>query len=113
MALYYELSVYKDTYSLILLLYNVTGQYPREYKFSLGQDIKRDAMELIRSIYRANRASKKETYLLEFLEQFELLKLEIRISYDLHLLPLKTYTTISEIMTRIGKQINGWRKIKE
>ena len=45
MALYYQLPVYKDTYQLIMMVYEVTRLFPREYKFSLGQDMKRDAME--------------------------------------------------------------------
>ena len=45
MALYYQLPVYKDTYQLIMMVYEVTRQFPREYKFSLGQDMKRDAMK--------------------------------------------------------------------
>jgi len=28
--------------------------FPREYKFTLGQDVKRDAMQLVRHIYRDN-----------------------------------------------------------
>lgn len=45
MALYYQLPVYKDTYQLIMMVYEVTRQFPREYKYSLGQDMKRDAMK--------------------------------------------------------------------
>lgn len=63
MALYYNLPVYKDTYQLIMLIYEVTRQFPREYKYSLGQDMKRDAMELVRSIYRANRSLEKKQFL--------------------------------------------------
>ena len=47
MALYYELSIYKDTYQLTMAVYAVTKEFLREYKYSLGQDMKRDAMELV------------------------------------------------------------------
>ena len=42
MALYYELSLYHDVYELILRIFEYTQESPREYKFTLGQDIKRD-----------------------------------------------------------------------
>jgi len=42
----------------------------------LGQDLKKDAMVLMRSIYRANKAQSKKEYLETFLDDFELLKLE-------------------------------------
>ena len=42
MALYYTLPIYKETYRLILLLFKLTKEFSREYKYSLGQDIKRE-----------------------------------------------------------------------
>jgi hypothetical protein len=39
MALYYDLNVFKDVYKLILIVFEVTKDFPREYKYTLGQDI--------------------------------------------------------------------------
>ena len=44
MALYYDLPVYKDTYKLLRLIFEYTKEYPREYKYTLGQDMKRDGL---------------------------------------------------------------------
>jgi hypothetical protein len=60
MALYYDLNVFKDVYKLILIVFEVTKDFPREYKYTLGQDMKRDAIQLVRSIYRANKATDKK-----------------------------------------------------
>ena len=60
MALYYELPVYNDTYKLILMIFEYTKDFSREYKYTLGQDMKRDALQLVRGIYRANKAAKKD-----------------------------------------------------
>ncbi len=46
MALYYDLPVYRDTYSLILLIAQVTKDFPKQYKYSLGQDMQREALQL-------------------------------------------------------------------
>jgi hypothetical protein len=54
MALYYDLPVFRDVYALTLLVFELTGRFAREYKFTLGQDMKRDCIILVRSIYRAN-----------------------------------------------------------
>ena len=56
-ALYYDLPVYQDVYRLILKLFEITRDFPREYKYTLGQDLKRDGIVLVRSIYRANKAN--------------------------------------------------------
>jgi len=78
MALYYDLKVFKDVYQLILKIFEYTQGFPREYKYTLGQDMKRDAIVLVRSIYRANKAKSKTEYLETFLDDFEILKLEVR-----------------------------------
>jgi hypothetical protein len=61
MALYYDLPVFKDVYQLILKIFDYTKDFPREYKFTLGQDLKRDGINLVRSIYRANKSKENET----------------------------------------------------
>ena len=71
MALYYDLPLYRDTYQLILNIYEFTKDFPREYKYTLGQDMKRDGMMLVKSIYRANKYTEKETHLNDFLDYFE------------------------------------------
>jgi len=66
MALYYDLPVFKDVYQLILKIFDYTKDFPREFKFTLGQDLKRDGINLVRSIYRANKAKGKIAYLEAF-----------------------------------------------
>ena len=110
MALYYNLPVYKDTYKLILLIFDLTKDFPREYKYTLGQDMKRDGLKLVRSIYRANRSHDKRQYLEEFLDHFEILKLEIRLCVDMKILSIKKQSQTAILLESIGKQITGWKK---
>jgi len=109
MALYYDLPVYRDTYRLILKIFENTQHFPREYKYTLGQDMKRDALQLVRSIYRANKSEHKKEHLETFSDDFELLKLEIRLCTDMKILPIKKQADLSLLMEGIGKQITGWR----
>ena len=91
------------------MLFRYTKEFPREYKYTLGQDIRHDSIALVRSIYRANRADRKTEYLEKFLDDLELLRFEVRLSVDLHLLTVKHQAQIAELMDKIGKQITGWR----
>ena len=59
MALYYDLPIFKEVYQLILKIFNYTKDFPKEYKYTLGQDMKRDGIQLVRSIYSANKAKDK------------------------------------------------------
>ncbi|WP_412758363.1 four helix bundle protein, partial [Legionella bozemanae] len=67
MALYTELAVYRDTYQLILKIFEYSKDFPREYRFTLGQDMKRGSLQLVRNLYRANKAQNKQVYLEHFL----------------------------------------------
>jgi hypothetical protein len=109
MALYYDLKVFQDVYQLILRVFEFTKDFPREYKYTLGQDMKRDAIVLVRSIYRANKAKNKTEYLEQFLDDFEILKLEVRLCVDLKIMSFKKQSEIALLMESIGKQITGWR----
>jgi hypothetical protein len=71
--------------------------------------MKRDAIVLVRSIYRANKAKSKTEYLETFLDDFEILKLEVRLCLDLKILPMKKQAELAFLMDSIGKQITGWR----
>jgi hypothetical protein len=109
MALFYDLPVYRDTYKLILKIFEFTKDFSKEYKYTLGQDMKRDALQLVRSIYRANKSTNKKEYLEAFLDDFELLKLEIRLCTDMKILPIRKQAELSLLMDNIGKQITSWR----
>ena len=110
MTLYYSLPVYRDTYKLVIKVFEITQNFSREYKYTLGQDMKRDVMQLVRSIYRANKSTtKKQEYLDDFLDDFELLKLEIRLCTDMKMLSVKKLSELCLLMDSIGKQITGWR----
>ncbi|WP_298624185.1 four helix bundle protein [uncultured Legionella sp.] len=61
---YPELPVYHDSYQLSLRIFECCKEFPREYKFTLGQDMKRDVLHLLRTIYRANKAKDKGIYML-------------------------------------------------
>ncbi len=101
--------MFADVYRLTLRIFTVTGDFPREYKFTLGQDMKRDALVLLRSIYRINKARDEVAHLEGFLDDFELLKLKIRLSADLKILSLKKQAQLAELTDTIGRQITGWR----
>jgi hypothetical protein len=54
MAQYEHLPICKQTYDILLRTMTATKDFPREYKFTLGQKIKDELIELVVLIYRAN-----------------------------------------------------------
>ena len=109
MAMHTDLPVYKDTYQFVLKIFECTKNFSKEYKYTIGADLKRDAMQLLRTIYRVNRSKEKKELLEAFLDEFELVKLQLRLCVDLKVMPIRAQAMLSEIAERIGKQVIGWR----
>ena len=53
MAQYQHLPIYKQTYGILLRTMTATKDFPREYKYTLGQKIKDELIELVVVIYSA------------------------------------------------------------
>jgi hypothetical protein len=54
MALYSDLPVYKSTYDLLLAIFRFTKEFGKEYKYTVGESLKKETIELLTLIYRAN-----------------------------------------------------------
>ena len=68
---------------------------------------------MVRSIYRANKPTQKKEYLESFLDEFELLKLEIRLCVDMKIVSFKKQAEVTVLMDSIGKQVTGWRNASQ
>ena len=58
MAKYDELPVFKATYDLLLRIYMVSQHWSRDIRYTLGEELKKEVIEILQLIYQAN-ASKK------------------------------------------------------
>ena len=52
MAQYQHLPIYKTAYDLLVELMNTTKDFPRDFKFSLGEKIQNHVIELLVLIYK-------------------------------------------------------------
>jgi hypothetical protein len=48
MAQYDELPVYKATYDLLLEMFRFTKDFSKEYKYTVGESLKKETIEVIR-----------------------------------------------------------------
>lgn len=111
MVLYSQLPIYRDSYQLLLEIYQITNKFARDFKYTLGQDMKRDVLDLFRDLYGANMSiENRREHLNKFLASFELLKVEMRLCADLKILSLNKLAQLSLLMDNISKQAKGWRK---
>ena len=54
MALHQDLPVYKACYDLLLALFRFTKDFSKEYKYTVGESIKKETIDLLTLIFRAN-----------------------------------------------------------
>lgn len=73
MALHYELPVYKACYDLLLEVFRFTKGFSKEYKYTVGESLKKETMELLTLIFRANTRKDKTAVLEEARERIEVI----------------------------------------
>lgn len=59
MGLHQELPVYKASYDLLLAIFEFTKNFNKDYKYTVGESLKKETTELLTLIYRANSRKDK------------------------------------------------------
>ena len=108
--LYNELPVFKASYDLILQVFKSSQTMKREYRYSLGEELKKEIVALIMCIYRANLTHDKEPHIMSARERIETVKLQIRLLHDLKQIPLRNMAIITLQYETISKQLAAWHK---
>ncbi len=110
MAQYQHLPIYKATYDLLQRIMVATKAFPREYKYTLGQKLKDEAMDLVVLIYRANTRQDREAHVAEILERIQLVEVMMRLAHDMRVMPRGHYVGLAEMTDSIARQAQGWLK---
>lgn len=110
MTTYDYLPVYKVSYDLLVELFRFTKGFTREYKFTLGESIKNEVIEMIRNIYRANSSYTKEKIIQSARENIETIRLYLRLLKDLKQVNLEKFVYLNEKIESVSKQLTAWQK---
>lgn len=113
--------IYLDARRLLDEIFDITPNFPRAYKFSVGVKMQDIGIRLLHEIAAAYMNKDRETrirHLTEFQTLFETLKTLMRIAGERRWIKgLGRHAHIVELMDAIGKQSSAWKnsltKIKE
>lgn len=108
--IYDNLPVYKATYDLLLQFFTLNRHLQRDYRYTLGESIKTELVDLLVCIYNANGSQQKAPILDTAREHVVKIKLQMRLLMDLKQINLKQYATAAENMDSISKQLTAWQK---
>ena len=105
--------IYLDTRNLINEILDITPNFPKAYKFSIGEKMHDIGVNLISEISAAYMNRDKETriqHLINFQSQFEVLKTLLRIAGERKwILGRSRHANIIELTDAIGKQSTAWK----
>lgn len=110
MALFYELPVYKSSYDLLMEIFELVKHFPREYKYTVGEKLKDEALEMIMNIYRANTRQQKKDTLQNAREHLEVVRLLMRLTKDMKQININRFVDVNKKIEDISKQLTGWQK---
>lgn len=107
MALYTNLPVYKTGYDVLLDIHKYTNNFIREHKFTLGEKLKEESIQLLIAIFKANKAkfNTRLLYIDKAREHLETLRLLSRITKDLGVITTGIYITLNLKVEEVSKQL--------
>ena len=108
-----NLPVFKLVYDLLLRLVHEVGKMSKDFRYTLGEDVKRLLVRVEVCIYHANDkkgTSNKVECINEALEKMLEVKLYVRIMHDSKQLSLQKYALLCEQMVEVETQLKNWKQ---
>lgn len=110
MGLFYDLPVYKATYDILLELFLLVQKMPREHKFALGEQLKKECLDIFLDIYQANTVDNKKEFLRSATLHLLKVRVMLRICNDLRLINMERFVKLNEKVENVSRQLSGWTK---
>lgn len=95
---------------MLLEIFRFTKDFSKEYKYTVGESLKKETIELITLIYRANSRHDKQPTLQTAREHIEVIRLLIRLMKDMQQISLKRFVQVNKQVENVSKQLTGWQK---
>src|SRR5271165_6091493 len=97
-------------YTLALWLVAKTSAMPRVHRFTLGDRIYSQSLDLVGALTQATFSRDKSHALDTASDRVNSLRVLLRLAKDLRLLSFDPYTHATGLLDEIGRMIGGWRK---
>ncbi|MCK9293437.1 diversity-generating retroelement protein Avd [archaeon] len=102
-----DLKLYKETYDFLLWLYPEIKKFPKSEKYTLGERLKNTTESLLLNIVLINKNKSKQEYLKKADLDLGLLRILLRLSSDLKVMPFKKYEIASKKVNDMGNLLGG------
>lgn len=104
--------LWHEAFAFTQAIERAVRQFPRYYKYTLGQELRSNALRAWLLVDKAVRYTKRnQTYLAQLIEVIDELKLQLQLAKQVQ--ALQSYAVFTQLSTHIvsmGKQSGGWYK---
>jgi hypothetical protein len=107
-----ESPIFTRTYDFLLWLLPQTARFPRQYRFSLGERLARQALDFHELLITAgiSHGVEQQAALKQADGQLVQLHQMMRLCKDLEIISLSQYEHVSRLLNELGRLLGGWLK---
>lgn len=107
---YDNLPVYASAYDLLLFVFRLGSNFRREYRYTLGENLKNELIRVLQCVYMANVSRQKEAPLQEARQGIVAVKVQLRLLADLKQISIRQYAQAAELAESVSKQLAAWQR---
>ena len=107
-----QMPLWRDANRLLLLIEDAVRQFPRYHKYTLGSDLRRQAMNICRLIARAvHDREGRAQHLKRLVFTIDDVKVLIQLGKELKAFQnFKSFQIAAELAVDLGRQSGGWQR---
>jgi hypothetical protein len=102
--------VVQDCHDLLLWLIPHLDKFPRNRRFTLGERLERELLEVLSMVTVAAYRRDNRAPLDRANERLNVARHLWRLSYELEVIPARRFEHGARLMDAVGRQIGGWRR---
>ena len=104
-----NLPVYTESYDLLLEFFRHAKNFTKEYKYTLGEQVKNEIIALVLDVYRANSSQVDRVGNIQSArERVEVFFLLLGVLRDLHQLSIEHFVALNTSIESVSRQLSGW-----
>ena len=98
------------TYDLVLWLVQKVENFPRSYRFTVGERLTANGLDLLAVLVEAAYAKEKTALLEQASRKVNATRMLLRMAKDLKLLSMDAYAFSAGSLDEVGRMVGGWSK---
>lgn len=107
-----DIPIIQKTYDLYRDLHGLQKTVPKMERHSLWQKVETTTLDALETLLKTGYLphEKRAEYLIRASVQIDMLRLFIRLSFDIKAINQKSYVALQESVDEIGRMLGGWIK---